>query len=231
MARTNDTRARVRELAEELAANGQEPTPTVIMRLLGKGSPNTIVDELRKWREESTKSVSSQNTQAETRTSAPEENAQTSLSLLEHLIEPLARAIDGLSHRIEEQDKAHTAQMDLAYERFTAVQKMAMVAIDEAREQSRFWKQEAERAKLEAAVQADTYRDAMRSAQGEARRLAELLQLHQTGAGALRADALKIPPAPTMAGIGPAPSSAAAPATPREPMLTRQYDPDGHADE
>jgi hypothetical protein len=49
MARITDTRARVRELADHVSAQGLEPTPSIIRKLLGKGSPNTIVDELKAW--------------------------------------------------------------------------------------------------------------------------------------------------------------------------------------
>lgn len=49
MARTTDTRARVRELADRIQAEGGQPTPTLIREMLGGGSPNTIVSELRAW--------------------------------------------------------------------------------------------------------------------------------------------------------------------------------------
>lgn len=52
MARVTDTRQRVRELAGQLASQGIEPTPSLIRSFLGKGSPNTVVDELRRWKEE-----------------------------------------------------------------------------------------------------------------------------------------------------------------------------------
>lgn len=51
MARQTDTRAEVRRVAQELSRAGQTPTPTLVRQLLGQGSMNTIVDELRKWRE------------------------------------------------------------------------------------------------------------------------------------------------------------------------------------
>lgn len=54
MARSTDTRQRVREIAAQLSAQGTEPTLTLVRGLLGKGSPNTIVEELRKWREQQT---------------------------------------------------------------------------------------------------------------------------------------------------------------------------------
>lgn len=49
MARTTDTRTRVRELANRIHAEGGTPTPTLIREMLGSGSPNTIVSELRAW--------------------------------------------------------------------------------------------------------------------------------------------------------------------------------------
>ena len=49
MARVTDTRAQVRRLAQELLDKGTKPTPTLIKQLLGRGSPNTIVSELKAW--------------------------------------------------------------------------------------------------------------------------------------------------------------------------------------
>ncbi len=51
MPRITDTRQRVREVAEKLLAQGIEPNSGNVRALLGKGSPNTIVQELKAWRE------------------------------------------------------------------------------------------------------------------------------------------------------------------------------------
>lgn len=59
MARVTDTRQRVRELAGQLASQGIEPTPSLIRSFLGKGSPNTGVDELRRWKDEQSPAVPS----------------------------------------------------------------------------------------------------------------------------------------------------------------------------
>lgn len=49
MARVTDTRAQVRILAQKIADEGGIPTPTVIRQMLGRGSQTTIVDELKRW--------------------------------------------------------------------------------------------------------------------------------------------------------------------------------------
>lgn len=51
MARYTDTRALVRKAAQDIDRSGQVPTPSLIRGILGTGSMNTIVDELRRWRE------------------------------------------------------------------------------------------------------------------------------------------------------------------------------------
>ena len=66
MARSTDTRQRVREIAAQLSAQGTEPTLTLVRGLLGKGSPNTIVEELRKWRERQAGSLPPTNSPAGT---------------------------------------------------------------------------------------------------------------------------------------------------------------------
>lgn len=52
MPRFTDTRAEVRRIARELSRAGGTPTPTVVREMLGRGSMNTVVDELRRWRAE-----------------------------------------------------------------------------------------------------------------------------------------------------------------------------------
>ncbi|MCC5609612.1 DNA-binding protein [Nostoc sp. CHAB 5834] len=50
MSRSTSTRAKVRAIADQIASQGGDPTPTLVRSLLGGGSPNTIVDELRSWK-------------------------------------------------------------------------------------------------------------------------------------------------------------------------------------
>lgn len=52
MARSSETRQRVRAAALQLIAAGTEPTPTVIRGMLGEGSNSTIVSELKAMRKE-----------------------------------------------------------------------------------------------------------------------------------------------------------------------------------
>ena len=51
MGRITDTRSKVREAAAIPLSRGVTPTPTKVRELIGGGSPNVIVDELRKLRE------------------------------------------------------------------------------------------------------------------------------------------------------------------------------------
>ena len=50
MGRPSNTRELVRFYAEQFARDGIEPTPSNIRQKLQKGSPNTIVEELRAWK-------------------------------------------------------------------------------------------------------------------------------------------------------------------------------------
>jgi hypothetical protein len=47
MAGHSETRQRVRELAQQLIDAGETPTQSKIRKMLGKGSPNTVIDELK----------------------------------------------------------------------------------------------------------------------------------------------------------------------------------------
>ncbi len=51
MVKRSDTRALVAQAAQHLFEQGREPTVTLVREALGGGSPNVIVEELRKWRE------------------------------------------------------------------------------------------------------------------------------------------------------------------------------------
>lgn len=233
MARTTDTRARVRALAEQLAASGEEPSPTVIRRMLGRGSLETVVDELRRWREDT--APIAQPSHGEPANAAPDLATPAHRpSGLAELLLPLQQAIESLNQRIADQDVRHAAETALAYERFAAVQKMAMVAIDEAREQARFWKQEAERVRLDAETRADTYRDAMRAAQAEAGRLADILERSETtrAASTHLNDVVPSPPhmAPLTAGAAAILATSGLPAPAPAPD-SPAYDLDGYANE
>lgn len=235
MPRVTNTRERVRALADELAARGEEPTPTVILRALGKGSPSTVVDELKKWR--STRSAqTSTPVRTAVQSSLASDNGPAALELgrnpkatptegvpgscttallqeLRATVAGLTEAVAGLGQEIKEQDARYERGLALAYERLGGVQKMALMAIDEAREQARFWKEQAAVAKDDAKVKTEAYRQAMLAAQSEARRLAEDLRKREEDAqrrGAMR------PPA-AYNGLS---AQASSPAAAQDPLLT-----------
>lgn len=176
MARITDTRARVREIADKIAAEGGQPTPTLVRQLLGKGSPNTIVAELKAWAAE--RPVLRP---AETPTGAMgtahalerfglEELAQ----LLRQMMVAQSSMVETVSHTRELSEKALASsealiqlsdtcaqlagqlkhdrawmeeELNKVNERYEGVQRYMMMSIDNAREEARTWKQEATKAK------------------------------------------------------------------------------------
>lgn len=189
MARSTDTRQRVREIAAQLSAQGTEPTLTLVRGLLGKGSPNTIVEELRKWREQQAGSLPPTNSPA----GAPPSPAQKSSPLpapvgldevlrsLQSARELLARqaagvqeveslkqalsAVSAVMHQHMEQTAALMSALEADRKvvvdslgamqaRYEGIQKHMLMSIEQAREETRTWKERA----LEAKEEATTWR-------------------------------------------------------------------------
>lgn len=132
MARTTDTRAQVRALADQLHAAGTIPTPTVIREMLGTGSPNTIVDELRKWSQQKNSGAAKSKPLSEPSNSTAQALERVGASEASELIrkaalvaselaatvaplEALASALSGMPRRFDElvkQVEDHLAKQD-----------------------------------------------------------------------------------------------------------------------
>ncbi|MNR71635.1 hypothetical protein D3C71_22660 [compost metagenome] len=164
MARVTDTRAQVRKLANQLAAAGTTPTPTLIKQMLGKGSPNTIVSELAAWRADRQRAAEPQApevpvAEALGRLGAAEaselvrkaaeaaERLETAFSNLERLVpvleavprrfDALAGVMDGLAAKLTADRAWMQAELDKAHARYEGVQRYAMQSIESAREETR----------------------------------------------------------------------------------------------
>lgn len=173
MARVTDTRQRVRDIAAQLSSQGIEPTPGLVRDLLGKGSPNTIVGELRAWKAERsaspsislTTSISSptvlekaglhevaESLRAATESAHAQSVRLQELSELQDVLSQVLRQQDSLSTQlslavsslISEREK-YFAQLSRLEERFDGMQKFMLKSIDDARDEARTWK---DRAKL-----------------------------------------------------------------------------------
>lgn len=132
MTRSTDTRALVREAAEKLFRQGKTPTPTIVRELLGKGSPNTIVSELRAWSAEKAGDPPSSTAPALRAPAAPLEN----LEQLEQLVRRLEAAA-----KLPATPTEHVEQALRGVElRFEGVQKYMLLQVAEAREEASKWK-------------------------------------------------------------------------------------------
>lgn len=172
MGRTTDTRARTAEMADRIIEEGGVPTPTLVrQRLGGRGSPNTIVEALRDWRARRLNEPIGQFTAASGDSNAPrggaigvpcleargswpnneererertttafmQATAEASLSRLEQL-EETCRA---LVQVLQDDRSAMRAELAKINDRFEAVQRRMLLAIDDAREDTRKWKETA----------------------------------------------------------------------------------------
>lgn len=133
MTRSTDTRALVREAAEKLFRQGKTPTPTIIRELLGKGSPNTIVSELRAWSaEKAGDSVPSAPVAIKAPGAAPLEN----FAQLEQLVQRIETAA-----KLPATPTEHVEQALRGVEaRFEGVQKYMLLQVGEARDEASKWK-------------------------------------------------------------------------------------------
>lgn len=165
MSRATDTRQRVREIADQMVSKGQKPTPTTILAILGKGSPNTIVSELKAWNLE--KTDSSEPLKSETAQKGPTEPGQAaanrepsneetdfeSVSLNPKLhaifsqIESLSTQVSQLSSRIANIPAPQASPLDIVESgmkaieaRFDGLNKYMLMQINEAREDSIRWR-------------------------------------------------------------------------------------------
>ena len=166
MGRTSDTRARVRALAVVWTREGRELTPTLVREALGGGSSTTIVDELRRFREDALaqaildpgtaaadEGMTHSGAEAPAQAPAPTSNCagepgEQPVGLIEAAA--LKASVDAL-----------TAELSKAMARFDAMQKRMLREIDEARETARYWKDVADKAQAENRSQLESYRNSM----------------------------------------------------------------------
>jgi hypothetical protein len=173
MTRLTTTRARVRELADTLSAKGIEPTSTLILARLGKGSPNTVVDELRRWRAD--KGLAAPNTRTTSPAGVPDNaNAgdqavgehvaalRQSLALLTPFADSIVRSTGDLG-RLTSQ----IAELNAAVQRLDGIRLLALKQIDEARGLARYWEEEARRLREESTGREQAYRLGMYAARSE----------------------------------------------------------------
>jgi hypothetical protein len=176
MAKT-DTRQRVRELAQKISEQGRAPTPTVVRRLLGGGSPNLIVDELRAWRKDQAGLAKSptqaaggppaystadlgqikedlaevrqvlaalredvRHATASRRTLTPERQCEEALSATGGADE-LGAQIHARLCELLAGCRAQAEATENVAQRFDAVQRMTLMSVEEARAETRSWKE------------------------------------------------------------------------------------------
>lgn len=147
MGRKSETRERVRELADELAKEGIVPSSRKILEMLGKGSLSTITDELELWQRGPNPTPPPLD--ASPRSAVPEA-AGADMGPLTPLLELLtarleqvltnsemmAKELSTIRSELTELKRTHQEQLDIAYKRYEAVQRHALLQVDEARQNS-----------------------------------------------------------------------------------------------
>lgn len=189
MSRYTTTRDQVRALANTLYLEGTEPTSTLILKRLGKGSPNTVVDELRKWKAARTAELQAPPA------SLPALQEQDSFGedcLAGGPAQPMpARAepneensaVETLTRNVAELT-VKMSELDIAIQRLDGIRTMALKQIDEARGQARYWEEEARRLRGESSAREQAYRQAMYAAQSQADELRGQVKLLREQAAA-----------------------------------------------
>lgn len=146
MGRKSETRERVREIADDLARQGIVPSSRKILELLGKGSLSTITDELEAWQRGP---VSLPGAAAPAVTAADEDDktatqGATGTAILDLLSGRLAELL-AIAEKTQQElalvraelgdlRTSHQEQLDTAYKRYEAVQRHALLQVDEARQ-------------------------------------------------------------------------------------------------
>ncbi|VTU41455.1 MULTISPECIES: DNA-binding protein [unclassified Variovorax] len=158
----SDTRKRVREIADQLLAAGTAPTSTLVRKLLGKGSFETIVGELKLWeadrqrplpnkRDPTAEALDRVGAQQAAELIAQAADASKSLTAavasvrlaaseiasFPALVATLTEQVRALTQVVEDDRKAMRDELAKANARYEGVQKYAMTAIEAARAESR----------------------------------------------------------------------------------------------
>jgi hypothetical protein len=166
VARLTNTRTNVREAAQRILESGGNPTPTVIRAMLGgKGSPNTIVQELRKFmgEQQAPTAVQVSSVQAIERVGLKELAALLAETVvlntgIQNSINELSMRMSAVSTTIAELEELKSIFVSLSNNlsldkaliskelsgvaaRFDSIQKIMLVGVDEAREAAKAWKQ------------------------------------------------------------------------------------------
>jgi cell division protein FtsB len=168
-------------LAAELLAKGEIPSSRKIRDMLGEGSLSTITDELKQW--EAEQRVARKATVAQSLGLLPDGENLPSTQEEEQRNEPLelpssstesgvsmdpawgARVVAELERNNKELANlraelatlraSHDQQLRLAYERFEAVQRHALLQVDEARRDAADLREKLSNARLDAQVKED----------------------------------------------------------------------------
>lgn len=164
MARQTQTRFLVRKYAQQIHEQGGTPTLAMLKRMLGnKGSPNTILDELRKWQEDTgAKGASEKPASVATPAGPPApafggvdpaemaslaaqlREAGTALraaQMLPELVQSLTGQFDALAQKMTADRDWMQKELELMNSRFEAVQRRALLQIDEARGEASRWRE------------------------------------------------------------------------------------------
>ena len=172
MARQTDTRQRVREAAAQLAQEGVSPTFTLVRKILGGGSPNTITDELKRWKEDHKEAhFESKRTQtgiadameglgfgelsallrSATATISELAEAQVRSNQELHMLasqqsklEPLVTQLKELAGVYQQEKTWMREEVQKINDRYEGVQRYMLMAIEDARQAASRWKLEAE---------------------------------------------------------------------------------------
>lgn len=159
MARKSDTREKVRVLAEELVAKGIVPSSRKILEMLGnKGSLTTITDELANW-ERARNGDANPASEPPVQASTAEKEIPVLAALLERLTaqitlltsnnESTSQQLEMIRAELVDLKRTHAEQLSVAYQRYEAVQRHALLQIDEARQSASLLREKVKALSLE----------------------------------------------------------------------------------
>jgi hypothetical protein len=158
--KVTDTRGKTREVYARLTANGEVPSARQVLRLLGTGSLSTISDELAKLTAASPvepPASTIREPELEERPPLPIEISRELASLQGELAR-VTESLTTISSTLEAMSKTSEEQLRIAYERYEAVQRMALQQVDLARQEAR----EAKARLASLSLDSETREDAMR---------------------------------------------------------------------
>lgn len=179
MPRVSSTYKDTLECASALWTQGVWPSPTIIRRELGGGSYSTIGAALDDWRKTTGAQPPRTSRTMVPKFEHPTVTARQVEGPSERLPAPAAQELQAMQEALAAAISTLTSEISKMRDRLEAVQKHMLLSIEQARSETRLWKERVEESRAELAAWRQTMQGRQELDAREIRRLNALLEVHR----------------------------------------------------